>query len=456
MTTREHISRILELPTKFFVDIGASDDPNESQTEVLVENGWSGIMFEVDSVKHRGLQERMKEKSVVVLNKKVTPENILGYLEENNVPNDFFLSLDIDGYDYFVLEVILSRYKPQFIVSEINEKIPPPIKFTVLYDPSYRWDETHFYGYSISMLEDLLKMYGYKIEELHYNNVILVPGLQDKSIEGIYRDGYFDQLDKLKIFTYNEDFRPIYTMPYKQQIEFIHAKFAKHEGHYAIDGKITIRNTGQIQLSQGFGRWISEYAADTRFQRYLEIGTWNGRGSTCCFYDGFAKRYDTPTLQSYEINKERVQEAAELWKSIPQIKVIRGRVLKDSDCPIYSEVAARFPNVNPEWHSEDVRNFWSCPYVPIEDPEVVLLDGAEYLTVYEFEKVFRDCPSVRVFMLDDTLTAKTPTISAYLLNHPEWNRVAHSETDGRNGWAVFERITVSSEQTPETLYIPVE
>ena len=200
-----------------------------------------------------------------------------------------------------------------------------------------------------------------------------------------------------------------------------------------------IENTGQIQLNQPFGQWIAKYAADTRFSRYLEIGTWNGRGSTCCFYDGFTKRSDTPTLQSYEIDKDRATEAAALWSFAPQIRVLRGRVLPDNLCPTYREVFSFFPHLNQEWHEADVRNFWSCRHIPIEEPEVVLLDGAEYLTQFEFDRVFKECPSVRVYMLDDTHTAKTPRINEYLLNHPEWTRVAYSDTE-RNGWAVFERV----------------
>ncbi len=202
-----------------------------------------------------------------------------------------------------------------------------------------------------------------------------------------------------------------------------------------------VENTGHIQLVQPFGQWIAKYAADTRFSRYLEIGTWNGRGSTCCFYDGFTKRSDTPILQSYEIDKDRATEAAALWSFAPQIRVLHGRILKDDQYPSYREVLALFPGVNEQWHSEDVRNFWSCSHIPIEEPEVVLLDGAEYLTQFEFERVFRGCPSVRVYILDDTHTAKTPRINDFLLNHPEWTRIAYSDTE-RKGWAVFEKITL--------------
>jgi hypothetical protein len=69
---------------------------------------------------------------------------------------------------------------------------------------------------------------------------------------------------------------------------------------------------------------------------------------------------------------------------------------------------------------------------------VVLLDGAEYLTWYEFDRVFKDMASVQVFLLDDTKTDKTPAIAAYLSAHPDWVRTAGSDTE-RSGWASFER-----------------
>lgn len=210
---------------------------------------------------------------------------------------------------------------------------------------------------------------------------------------------------------------------------------------------IHTENTGQIKLVQPFGQWIAKYAADTRFHRYLEVGTWNGRGSTYCFAQGFASRGDSPVLQSYEISPSRVEEARQVWKSHSHIRILHGRVLRDDQCPMYREVLKSFPEVVESWHTEDVRNFWACPYVAPENPEVVLLDGAEYLTHFEFDRVFKEMSGVRVYLLDDTCAAKTYRINLYLSQHPEWTRVAYSDTE-RNGWAVFERITSSSEETP--------
>jgi hypothetical protein len=198
-----------------------------------------------------------------------------------------------------------------------------------------------------------------------------------------------------------------------------------------------VENTGQIQLNQPFGQWISKYAADERFTRFLEIGTWNGRGSTCCFYDGFTKRTAPYTLQSYEICESRVKEAKDVWGFFPSIQILHGRVLEDAEVPYFDVVKAVHPNINQSWHTEDIKNLVSCPYIPMEDPEVVLLDGAEYLTYFEFEKM-KNMSGIRVFMLDDAVIDKCRNIQRYLMEHPDWTRVAYSDTE-RNGWAVFEK-----------------
>jgi hypothetical protein len=199
---------------------------------------------------------------------------------------------------------------------------------------------------------------------------------------------------------------------------------------------MTVENTGQIQLTDFLGGWISKYAANERFHRYVEIGTWNGCGSTYCLYDGFKRRTTPYTLQSYEISKSRIDYARSVWTHVPAIQITHGRVLQDGECPTYDRVKELFPGVNVNWHKEDVDNFWSCPYVPMNDPEVVLLDGAEYLTWFEFEAM-RTMPSIQVYLLDDVHSDKCSRIFADLYTNPEWSCVARGSE--RNGWAVFEK-----------------
>ena len=201
---------------------------------------------------------------------------------------------------------------------------------------------------------------------------------------------------------------------------------------------MNIENTGQIKVNSTFGQWITKYAADPKFSRYLEIGTWNGQGSTCCFYEGFKNRTDTFALQSYEIAKDRVIEATNVWQFYTPIQIIHGRILEDWQFPTFNQVVEVHPSINGEWHTEDVKNFWNCKYVPMNDPEVILLDGAEYLTWFEFEKMINNT-NATVYILDDTQTSKCPKIVEWFSRHSEWKKIAWSDDD-RAGWAIFEKI----------------
>ena len=102
-TLQVEFEEIKKLKSKYFIDIGASCSSEASQSEKLLEHGWSGLMFECDPSKYPIQIEKMKNESVSVLTTKVNPDNILQILEENNVPDGFYLSLDIDGYDFFFL-----------------------------------------------------------------------------------------------------------------------------------------------------------------------------------------------------------------------------------------------------------------------------------------------------------------------------------------------------------------
>ena len=43
------------------------------------------------------------------------------------------------------------------------------------------------------MLNDLLKRYFYKINSLDWNNAVLLPGIQEDSIEDVYNKGYLNR-----------------------------------------------------------------------------------------------------------------------------------------------------------------------------------------------------------------------------------------------------------------------
>lgn len=197
--------------------------------------------MECDGEKFPALALRLKTfPDVLLSNCRVTPENVESLMRSNGVPAEFtFLSLDIDGYDYFVLERILQSFRPSLICAEVNEKIPPPIKFTVKWDAAYQWATDHFYGQSITQLATLATRFDYELARLDINNAFLIPHeicpVPALSPEDAYRTGYAERPDRKQKTPWNADMEALLTMPPQQGVEFLRKYFAKYEGKYICE-----------------------------------------------------------------------------------------------------------------------------------------------------------------------------------------------------------------------------
>jgi len=224
------------------VDIGAGDGIRWSNSYALFLNGWQGIGIEYDSRKFVHLAQAYKYfQNVFACRNRATPENIVALLNSYELNSNFsVLSLDIDGNDYWVLRAILSAFRPQLIVTEINEKIPPPIRFVVKYNPDFQLRH-HFFGYSISMLADLCEEFDYTLLELEYNNAFLAPrelaGNQGLEPEVAYKQGYLDRTDRKEKFGLNFDMERIYSLSADEAIKFLENFYSKFNNEYLLSLK---------------------------------------------------------------------------------------------------------------------------------------------------------------------------------------------------------------------------
>ncbi len=222
------------------VDIAASDGISMSNTYSLFLRGWDGLAVECDSWKFARLTSNYSKFKNVKLEKTiVTPDSVVHLLETAGIKKDFeFLNLDIDGYEFFVLSSMLERFRPRLVCVEINEKIPPPIKFTVKWSPSYSWAGDHFFGLSISKLHELCCSFGYSIVNLHYNNAFLMP-LETSSEpqltpEEAYSTGYLMRPDRKAKFPWNSNMECVLGMQAQEAMTFLREYFKKYEGLYEM------------------------------------------------------------------------------------------------------------------------------------------------------------------------------------------------------------------------------
>jgi hypothetical protein len=232
-----------ELPPRGYertaVDIGAGDGVRGSNTYALFVKGWRGVGIEGDVRRARRLARAYKNfEGVSARHALVTPSNVASLLREHGVPREFgVLSLDIDSYDYWVLDAVLEGFRPRVVVTEINEKIPPPVRFVVNYDPAFRLQH-HFFGYSIASLEDLCARHSYALVALEYNNAFIAPrelaGSRALDAETAYRVGYLERPDRRERFPDNHDMEALHSMRPDEAVRFLEKFFARHEGKYEL------------------------------------------------------------------------------------------------------------------------------------------------------------------------------------------------------------------------------
>ena len=93
--------------TGFFVEIGCLPDFKFSNTKLLHDNGWDGVWI-----------DKIESKDIIAHT--VTPDNINEVKDKYFNRDVHFLSLDIDGNDYHVLNAM--NFRPKFLMVEYNIK----------------------------------------------------------------------------------------------------------------------------------------------------------------------------------------------------------------------------------------------------------------------------------------------------------------------------------------------
>ena len=243
---REYVERLLPQDHGYTAaDLGAGDGVRHSNTHALFTTGWRGLAVDGDPDRSYRLARTYRHyPNVFTCRNQITPQNVVSLLEAYQIPTDFeVLSLDIDSYDYWVLDALLAKFRPRIVVTEINEKIPPPLRFIVKYDPEFTLQH-HFFGYSIASLEDLCARHDYALMSLEYNNAFLapreLPRVQAHDAATVYREGYAGRTDRRKKFPLNHDMEALLSMTPPDALKFLNDFYARHAGKYELSvGKDT-------------------------------------------------------------------------------------------------------------------------------------------------------------------------------------------------------------------------
>lgn len=160
---------------KEFIEFGVQDGL-ECNSHYLLHLGWKGLWIE-GSKKYCHVMN-IKFKPVIsngrlrICNAFITRDNINQLIEENSFKSKEpdFLSIDIDGNDWYVWEAI-NCIKPRVVCIEYNGKFPPDYYWKQAYNANHSWDGSDWQGASLKAMELLGEKKGYQLVGTNINGV---------------------------------------------------------------------------------------------------------------------------------------------------------------------------------------------------------------------------------------------------------------------------------------------
>lgn len=144
------------------------------------------------------------ERTWTLLKCRVSPLNINGVFDANNVPDDLAVAvIDVDGMDYWCMLAMLQKRRPALLIVEYNCHIPPQVSATLVHNPDHTYQKDKNYGASLRAFCELAAYYGYRLVHIHGPmNLYFVS--ENRAADAVS----FDLSDKLKHLS-AEDFAAI-------------------------------------------------------------------------------------------------------------------------------------------------------------------------------------------------------------------------------------------------------
>jgi hypothetical protein len=166
----QEIFRRIGAPHRTFVEFGCGHGM-ENNSAYLLSQGWRGLWMdggEGNAASVRNAYAHLISHGLLQFNQTfITRENIDGLIAAAKLgagPNAEIdmLSVDLDGNDYYVWDAI-KCIDPRVVVTEYNAKQRPPNDWCMPYNANHAWNDTDYFGASLTALTRLGEARGYRL-----------------------------------------------------------------------------------------------------------------------------------------------------------------------------------------------------------------------------------------------------------------------------------------------------
>jgi hypothetical protein len=198
----------------------------------------------------------------------------------------------------------------------------------------------------------------------------------------------------------------------------------------------------------GLGKSIFETASESNGPRkWVEVGAWNGNGTTLCLLDGCMARRNKDDLEiwSYEADPILYPIARENLENHPFYEncffLKYGRIPGTEEFPPEYKIPDSEKQVGGHYHLNYEREraiyTLSEQIQPPFLPEAIILDGGEYTGYFDWLGIEKS--SLQYIFLDDVNIMKHKKVYEELLSNPEWSLFKEDKHE-LNGWAIFKKV----------------
>lgn len=208
---------------------------------------------------------------------------------------------------------------------------------------------------------------------------------------------------------------------------------------------------GQINIGSISGDIITEICKRDDVTNIVEIGTWNGMGSTLCVIKGIKESKLSKNFISLELYEDMFREALKnIEDDIRFVNILNGTIISIEDTKWFDHsivdkiigdgcdqmgISSEHSRL---WYQKDMDNIKNATNVFSSIPDNIdflILDGGEYTTYPEWIKL-KD--RTKIVALDDSNIFKCARIRDEILLSGEYNTLYDNLSD-RNGFSVFEK-----------------
>jgi len=224
-----------------------------SNSRTLLRNGFKGLLIEGQKLLASAALKTaaLEELNLEFYNTFATPENIIHLLRASNIPKIFgLISVDIDSFDYYVLESVLREFRPQLICVEINERIPPGLSYILPRNTmNLPRDSTIISSAGISNYEKMLHGFDYSLVALEYNNLIAISNevtsgknyaVCNVSARDLWNKGFYGRLDWQEKMPWNIPFKSSWDLPARECCAALRKCFSEL---YGWNGDISVMDS---------------------------------------------------------------------------------------------------------------------------------------------------------------------------------------------------------------------